>query len=83
MNPKFIKPILDKPGPWIVTTLSGAYAMCSTGLNALRAAYRRTGEAQSIFDTPHMVQRVGTDERLTVEEILAEWRNQGWPLPSE
>jgi len=61
MDPQFINPILNSPSPWIVTTLSGAYALGSTGLNALHASYRHTGEAQSIFDTPNMLQRVGAD----------------------
>jgi hypothetical protein len=82
MDTRFINPQLSKSGPWIVTTPSGAFAMCDTGLSALRAAYVRSGEAPSFLDAPNGLVRVGTDERLTAEEVFAEWRNLGWPLPT-
>jgi hypothetical protein len=79
---QFINPNPHKPGPWLVTTLSGAFAVCTSGLNALRAAYERSGHLQSAFEAPNAIVRVGTDERVSAEEMLAEWRNLGWPWPA-
>lgn len=81
MDTQFINPILGEPGLWLVTTLSGAYAMCDSGLNALQAAYRQSGKAESFLDSPNALRRVGTDKELNAEEIMAEWHHLGWPLP--
>ena len=78
---QFINPVLDVPGLWFVRTLSGAFALCSSGPSALRKAYERSGQTHSPFDAPNALVRVGTDDRLDAEQIMAEWRNLGWPLP--
>jgi hypothetical protein len=78
---QFINTVLDQPGPWLVLTGSGAFKMCLSGLSALRFAYERLGQAQSLSDAPKSLRRLGTDDRLGAEEILVEWHNLGWPLP--
>jgi len=78
----FVNPILRRPGPWLVTTISGGFAMCDSGLTALRTAYARSAQARSWFDAPKSLIRVGTDDCLAAEQILEEWRNLGWPLPT-
>lgn len=82
MDTPFVNPILSRPGPWLVLTASGQYALCDSGHAALRAAYERSGQAPSWHDAPTTLVRVGTADRLGAEQILAECRNLGWPLPA-
>ncbi len=82
MKTPFASPILSRPGPWLVVTASGQYASCDSGHAALRAAYERSGQARSWHDASTTLVRVGADDRLGAEQILAECRNLGWPLPA-
>ncbi len=81
-SPQFVNPILNTPGFWLVTTFSGGFDVCDSALSALRKAYERSGQSQSFFDAPNALRRVGTDDGLNAEQVVAEWRNLGWPLPS-
>jgi hypothetical protein len=44
-----INPVLDAPGLWFETTLSGAFALCPSGPSTLRKAYKRSGQTHSPF----------------------------------
>ncbi|MBS0378345.1 MAG: hypothetical protein JSS29_07655 [Proteobacteria bacterium] len=82
MARQFLNPSLDECGPWMVTTHSGARAFYPTAQAALWAAYESSAHAMHVVGAPLALQRLGSDERLGAKEVVAEWRNMGWPLPA-
>jgi hypothetical protein len=67
-------------GIWLVQSLTGSLAYSSSLLGALRQAYEISGRTCSWLDAPSAITKLGSDERLGAEEIMACWRNLGWRL---
>lgn len=73
---------ISTPGLWLVWGLTGPLSLCNSLLSALQRAYELSGKTTSPWNAPSALVRVGTDERLDAHQIMALWRELGWPLRS-
>jgi hypothetical protein len=68
---------------WLVQSLTCFVACSDSFLSALRQAYAISARTASWAEAPNAIVKVGSDQRIGAEEIVAWWRHLGWSLPAQ
>jgi hypothetical protein len=66
----------------IIGGQSGIPVLARNYDEAIRRTYELSARSTSFADAPAYIKRTGSDEKMTAEQFVAEWRRRGWPVPA-